>query len=77
MTLRIRSLAPILAAGAAALAFAVAPSATAAPNPINCENKGPATMCQKQGHAYIHAVPPVAPPQQTFGFNGIPPWILG
>ncbi len=77
MTIKLRHLAPLVAAGAAALAVSLAPSAGAAPNPIDCLDKGGATMCQKQGHARIHTAPPVTSPQQPFGFNGIPIWALG
>lgn len=77
MTIKFRHLAPVVATGAAALAFALAPTAAAAPNPADCQNKGAATICQKQGHAYIHATPPATSPQQAFGFNGIPIWALG
>ena len=77
MTIKIRHLIPFLATGAAAFAIAVAPGASAASNPIECKDKGGATMCQKQGHARIHTAPPATTPQQAFGFNGIPLWILG
>ncbi|QEN13630.1 hypothetical protein ACRDU6_14005 [Mycolicibacterium sp. ELW1] len=77
MTIKLRHLAPLVAAGAAALAVSLAPSAGAAPNPVDCLDKGGATMCQKQGHARIHATPPATSPQQAFGFNGIPMWVLG
>ena len=77
MMLKLRHLAPVVAAGAAAVALSLAPSASAAPNPINCMQKGGATMCEKQGHARIHATPPATSPQQAFGFNGIPLWALG
>ena len=77
MTIKLRHLAPLVAAGAAALAVSLAPSAGASPNPMDCMDKGGATMCQKQGHARIHATPPVMSPQQAFGYNGIPMWALG
>ncbi|MCV7175889.1 hypothetical protein [Mycolicibacterium sphagni] len=77
MMITLRHLAPVVAAGAAALALGLAPSAAAAPNPIDCQDRGGATMCQKQGHARIHTAPPVTSPQQAFGFNGIPMWVLG
>jgi hypothetical protein len=77
MTIKLRHLAPLVAAGAAALAVSLAPSAAAAPNPIDCLDRGGATTCQKQGHARIHATPPATSPQQAFGFNGIPMWVLG
>lgn len=77
MTIKLRHLAPVVAAGAAALAVGFAPSAAATPNPVDCLNKGGATMCQKNGHARIHTSPPVTSPQQAFGFNGIPMWVLG
>ncbi|AKK28565.1 hypothetical protein [Mycobacterium sp. EPa45] len=77
MTIKLRQLAPLVAAGAAALAVSLAPSAGATPNPVDCLDKGGATMCQKNGHARIHATPPATSPQQSFGFNGIPMWVLG
>jgi hypothetical protein len=57
MTLRPRYLAPLMAAGVAAAAIAMAPSASAA-DPPSCTNTGAATLCQKPGHARIHSTPP-------------------
>ena len=51
MTVKFRHLAPVVAAGAAAFALSLAPTAAAAPNPADCQNRGAATMCQRQGHA--------------------------
>ena len=43
--------------GAAAGAIALAPSAAATTNDMECADKGSATLCQKTGHASMNASP--------------------
>jgi hypothetical protein len=50
-----RSVAPLLVAGASAVAIAVAPLAQAAPA---CTSTGAASLCQTAGNAQITATPP-------------------
>ncbi|MGY4710531.1 hypothetical protein ACXDF8_13395 [Mycolicibacterium sp. CBM1] len=81
MKIRLRHLAPLIAAGAAATAIAVAPPAAAISNTTTCNEKGAASVCQRQGHSSIHVSPPVRP-NQPFGFGtGFGPinplWLLG
>ena len=80
MRIRFRHLAPLIAAGAAAATIAVAPPAGAIANTTQCNDKGSASVCQRQGHSSIRVSPP---PQvnRPFGFqNGGPMnplWALG
>ena len=69
MALRLRYLAPLLAAGAATAAIAVAPSASAI-DPPSCTYTGAATMCQKPGHARIHSTPPPTSRSPGVGMYG-------
>lgn len=68
MAPRPRYFAPLLAAGAAAAAIAVAPSASAI-NPPSCSDTGGAVVCQKPGHARISSTPPPSAlnPAGTYG----------
>lgn len=43
--------------GAAAGAIALAPSATATTNDMECADRGSATLCQKSGHASMNVSP--------------------
>lgn len=61
MNSKLRSIAQLLALGAAAAAIITAPAASAAPR---CANHGSATVCQGPGHASIHTAPaPVQSPR--------------
>lgn len=60
----IMSIAPALAAGAAAAVFAVAPAASAAPE--QCTNAADSTVCQSPGNSDIT----VNPPQTGAGGTG-------
>ena len=63
---------PIIAAAAAAIALA--PPAGASANPINCNDRGTAKVCNKQGHAALHAEPTVRMPQGQLFSNA---WLPG
>jgi hypothetical protein len=81
MRIRFRHLAPLIAAGAAAATIAVAPPAGAIANTTQCNDKGSASVCQRQGHSSIHVSPPPRANNQ-FGFRpGFGPmnplWALG
>jgi hypothetical protein len=54
-------IAPLLAAGVAAVAIAVAPSASAAPNEPPCTDMGGSTQCQSTGNVQIYAAPHAVP----------------
>jgi hypothetical protein len=56
-------LAPLLAAGAAAVAIAAAPSVLAAPNEQSCADMGGSTVCQRAGNVQIHTGPQATPAQ--------------
>jgi hypothetical protein len=81
MMKRFRFLAPLIAAGAAATAIAVAPPAAAIANTTACTDKGAASVCQRQGHSSIHVSPPARANQPfgfRFGFGQMNPmWALG
>ena len=66
--------APLLAAGAAAVAIAAAPSVLAAPNEQSCADMGGSTVCQRAGNVQIHTSPdatPAAQPGNAYGpFEG-------
>jgi len=59
-------------AGAAAGALALAPVAAAESNSLDCADKGPATVCQKNGHASLNASP-----QTKAGGNAYNPFGAG
>jgi hypothetical protein len=66
--MRIRSLvAPLLVAGASAVAIAVAPLAEAAPT---CTTSGLASLCQSDGNAQVSATPPDVDYQSQYPFFG-------
>lgn len=80
MKIKLRHLAPLVAAGAAAATIAVAPPAGAIVNTTQCNDKGAASVCQRQGHSSIHTTPPRV--NRPFGFQmGFGPmnplWALG
>lgn len=66
MRMHIRSIAPLLAAGAVGVSLSFAPVATAAPE---CINTGPTTtLCQTNGSAQIVTSPPVINNYPWFGW---------
>jgi hypothetical protein len=52
--IRISCITQLLAVGAAAVAIATAPSASAAPNDQACSDMGGATQCQRTGNVQIY-----------------------
>jgi hypothetical protein len=69
MRTRIDYIATLLAVGAAAVALATAPSASAVPDDQTCSDMGGATRCQRTVNAQIYAKPPALPtaPNSTYG----------
>jgi hypothetical protein len=66
--MRIRTfVAPLLVAGASAVAIAVAPLAAAAPT---CTSSGTASLCQTAGNAQVTATPPPVDYQPMYPFFG-------
>jgi hypothetical protein len=66
--MRIRNfLAPLLVAGASALAITVAPLAEAAPT---CTATGTASVCESAGNAQVSANPPPVDYQTQYPFFG-------
>ena len=59
----------LLLAGAAAVAIAAAPNASAAPNQPPCFDAGGSTQCQRTGNVQIYTTPqPMpGPPKSTYG----------
>lgn len=55
--MRTTAIAPILMAGAAAAAVALAPTAAASSNESQCRDNGMTSVCSKSGHAAIVATP--------------------
>ena len=65
MRIKLRHLAtPLIAVGAAAAAIAVAPSAAAGVNTTTCNDKGTASVCQRQGHSSLPRTPARARPDR-------------
>jgi hypothetical protein len=60
-------IAPLLVAGASAVAIAVAPLAEAAPV---CTSSGAASLCQSEGNAQVVATPPPIDYQAQYPFFG-------
>jgi hypothetical protein len=54
-------LAPVLAVGAVAIAFAAAPHASAAADGQACSDRGGATQCQRAASVQIYAKPHALP----------------
>lgn len=72
MNTTLRRLLPMIAVVAAAV-IALAPPAQAASSPANCRQSGAATVCQKPGHASLHAKPSVRTPNGSlFGSAWLP-----
>jgi hypothetical protein len=69
MRTRIDYIATLLAVGAAAVALATAPSASAVPDDQTCSDMGGATRCQRTVNAQIYAKPHALPtaPNSTYG----------
>jgi hypothetical protein len=69
--MRIRNvIAPLLVAGASAVAIAVAPLAEAAPTGLVCTSSGSASLCQTAGNAQVTATPPPIDYQAQYPFFG-------
>jgi hypothetical protein len=66
MNIKLRSIAPLLLAGAAAAVITAAPNASAA-SVRTCSDGGGATLCQKPGNAEIHAEPPQVSAPRVYG----------
>jgi hypothetical protein len=58
-------IAPVLAAGAAAVAVAAAPSAAATPDGQLCSDMGGSTQCHRTGNVQIYTTPQAAPATTT------------
>jgi hypothetical protein len=66
--MKLNYLAPLLAAGAAAVAIAAAPIAAAAPGSgQSCSASGTGTICQSPGNVQINDAPP---PVQYYPYGG-------
>jgi hypothetical protein len=66
--IKLNYIAPLLAAGAAAVAIAAAPMAAAAPTAEqSCSASGPGTICQSPGDVEINDSPP---PVQYYPYGG-------
>jgi hypothetical protein len=76
MTIKLRYFAPLLVAGAAAAAIAVAPGASAA-SVTTTVDSGSATTTQRPGHVAIQANPPDVSPPHVWGPFSSPHFILG
>jgi len=59
---------------AAAAALALAPPAAASSNPITCRDGGAVKVCQKPGHASLHAKPTPRSPNGSLFSNA---WLPG
>lgn len=75
MRIKLAHVTPLLAAGAAAVAILAAPTATAAPTPLQktCVAIGAGSTCQSPGNVEINNAPPVV----SFYPYGAMPWLLG
>lgn len=73
MKIAVRYLAPLLTA-AAACSIVLAPVAGATSNPAGCRESGGARVCQKQGHASLHAKPTPRTPNGSLFSNA---WLPG
>jgi hypothetical protein len=76
MNIKSRFMAPLLAAGAVAVAIAAAPTASAA-DVRTCANGGGATICQSPGNAEIHTDRPQVQPPRVYGpFSSPAPFLF-
>ena len=73
MKIAARFIAPLIAAAAAG-SIVLAPTAAAGPNPAGCRESGGARVCQKQGHASLHAKPTPRTPNGSLFSNA---WLPG
>ena len=73
MKIAARFIAPLIAAAAAG-SIVLAPTAAASPNPTGCREAGGAKVCQKQGHASLHAKPTPRTPTGSLFSNA---WLPG
>ena len=72
MRIKFNYLAPLLAAGAVAVAVGAAPIAVAAPGPIqqSCTADGAGTECQSPGNVQIDDSPPAVSNFDPYGGEG-------
>ena len=72
MRIKLNYLAPLLAAGAVAVAVGAAPIAVAAPGPIqqSCTADGAGTECQSPGNVQIDDSPPPVSNFDPYGGEG-------
>lgn len=76
MNIKLRIIAPLLLAGAAAMTTNAAPNASAA-SVRTCFNGGGATLCQRSGSVEIHAEPPRVSAPHVYGpFSSPPPFLF-
>ena len=75
MRIKLTYVTPLLAAGAAAVAIVAAPTAAAAPTPLQktCVATGAGTTCLSPGNVEINNGPPAV----SFQPYGTMPWLLG
>jgi hypothetical protein len=75
MRIKLNYITPLLAAGAAAVAIVAAPTAAAAPTPLQktCATTGTGSMCQSPGNVEINNSPPAV----SFYPYGNMPFLLG
>ena len=77
MQIKVNRIAPLVAAGAAAVAIAAAPSAAAttlATGSTVIQNPGNAEITAEPGAAASHAAPAAATIRRGYGRPDIPPW---
>jgi hypothetical protein len=75
MRIRLSYITPLLATGAAAVAIAAAPTATAAPTAIHktCSSSGSGSTCQSPGNVEVNSSPPAV----SFYPYGTMPFLIG
>ena len=72
-----RIVSPLILAGAAAAAIALAPTASATTS-ADCEDSGAVSMCTRTGHASIYASPNGGSPSRlSVGSGGVNPFGSG
>jgi hypothetical protein len=76
MSIKPRSFAMLIGAGAVAAAIASAPGAAAA-SVTSTHDSGGSTTTQRPGHVSIHTTPPVVSLPKVWGSHSSPLFILG